>query len=160
MSSSVTGHELQTLCGCLCACRLCGVIHAEPRTWVSACPAVDFGKDHWSTLLYIETCCVDNAGRVDRARLRCNPERHPHFNSRHHPEWSDDYSTRFRSGERRIPGHDDWDVIEDLEHAGLLERLGTGAQPLFKLTDAGWRRVHALRRERAEGMLAALTQEL
>lgn len=39
-----------------------------------------WGRDHWSTLAFIETLCVDHHGGLSdkhRRNMRCNPERHP-----------------------------------------------------------------------------------
>lgn len=94
-----------------------------------------FGKDHWSTFMYIETCCVDDRGRCDRRRLRTDGARFP---------------TRLKGGET-IECHDDLDCADDLEAAGLLESLGTGTNPMFKLTPAGWVMASKLRQYRAEG---------
>ena len=43
-------------------------------------PMVLWGKDHWSTLAYIETTCVDSTdgiGRPSHARIQTNKDRHP-----------------------------------------------------------------------------------
>jgi hypothetical protein len=111
-------------------------------------PVEKFGRDHWSTLLYIETRVVDHRGVLDNRNMRCNPKgRHPHFA---HIPWEKDYPTRLAGGATRSK-HDDWDCVEDLIAAGFLEWNGTGANPVFALTDEGWRVVSALRRHRAEG---------
>jgi hypothetical protein len=99
-------------------------------------------------MLYLESRCVDNSGKLEKAHLRCNPERHPQF--AHSGGWNDKYSTRWASDEYTIIGHDDWDCIDDLVNAGLIESQGTGVHPRFKLTDSGWTFAHLLRRERAE----------
>lgn len=39
-----------------------------PATW---------GRDHWSTLAYIETRIVDHSGVPSREHMRCDPKRHP-----------------------------------------------------------------------------------
>jgi hypothetical protein len=106
------------------------------------------GRDHRSTLLYVETRCVDYSGKVEIKQLRCNPLRHPLF--AHEGGWDDDYSTRQAKGVEHVVGHDDWDCIDDMETMGLIEWNGTGPQPVFKLTDAGWTFAHVLRRQRAE----------
>lgn len=109
-----------------------------------------FGKQHDIVLLYLETVCVDAKGYPDLRRLSCNPVRHP---TRVAPYggclWKDDYSTTLRDG-TVVTGSDDWDVIEDFVAADLVNWLGTGANPRFWLTDAGWARAHELRRQRAE----------
>lgn len=57
-----------------------------------------FGKDHWSLLAYVETCCVDGQdgiGTLDRRRLRCNENNHPLLKGAYSPTgWQPSYSTR------------------------------------------------------------------
>jgi len=108
-----------------------------------------FGRNHDSLVLYIETVCVDARGYPDLRRLSCNPERHPQFVAAGSGGWSVKYSTTLRDG-TELPGHDDWDAVDDLVAAGLLEWRGTGVNPRFWLTDSGWARAHELRRKRAE----------
>lgn len=114
-------------------------------------PLEQFGRDHDSTLLYIETRCVDYRGKVNFDNLSCNSARHPYSN--HERQWDDKYTTRLAEGFTAPAGHDDWDCIDDFVSEGLLEWRGTGANPIFVLTDAGWERVGKLRRARAERML-------
>lgn len=119
------------------------------RDKIVATNAVEsFGKDHKSTLLYIETRCVDHGGLVDKRHLRCNPTRHPQF--AHDGGWSDEHSTRWAKGVEPIMGHDDWDCIDNMVDAGLIEWNGTGVHPRFALTEFGWQAAHLLRRQRAE----------
>lgn len=99
-----------------------------------------FGRDHWSTFAYIETCVVDNSGVVDRARMRCSAKRHPHLGAFNGLD-GNAYPTRLKDGSL-LSNHDDWDCVDDLAAHGLLENVGTGANPVFKLTDEG-RRVAA-----------------
>jgi hypothetical protein len=114
-------------------------------------PPEEFGRDHHSTLLYIETRCVDSDGAPKREQMRCHPDRHPHYQTRMQVlmGWKDEYQTRLANGARE-PNHDDWDCLEDLEAAGLLISVGTGFNPQYKLTDAGWAEAGRLRRARAE----------
>lgn len=120
-----------------------------------------FGKDHWTLLLYIEACCVDYCGVLDRRRMRCNPKTHEELAHSGSLGWSDfAHSTRWADGTRSVPGHDDWDCFEDLQAVGLLELLGStqaigmhgsnDAEFICKLTDAGWQKAGELRRARAE----------
>lgn len=109
----------------------------EPERW---------GRDHQSVLLYLETRCVDYGGQVRTEQLRCNPTRHAYGGG---VRWSDKYTTRLREGVAAV-GHDDWDCIDDLVAAGLVIWGGTGANPVFRLTDDGWREAGRLRRARAE----------
>lgn len=123
-----------------------------------------FGRDHWSTLLYVETRCVDYGGNLQRENMRCDPKRHPQFA---HTNDGSRYVTRLRvphpmpietlralavegGNITNLPDHDDWDCVDDLAAAGLLENIGTGANPKFRLTDKGWAFASRLRRWRAE----------
>lgn len=97
-------------------------------------PIEHFGQDHWSTFAYVETCVVDHGGLVTKERMRCIDQRHPFF--AHRGGDASRYPTRLK-GERVQTNHDDWDCIDDLEAAGLLENKGTGATPVFCLTVYG-----------------------
>jgi hypothetical protein len=108
-----------------------------------------WGKDHFSTLLYIETCCVDHSGVLKRECMRCDPKRHPLF--RHSGSSNDTPPTRLAAGLQH--NHDDWDCLDDLIDAGYVQNLGTGANPRLKLTDLGWTKAGELRRQRAEAHL-------
>jgi len=113
-------------------------------------PVERWDRDHLSTLLYIETRCVDYDGVVDRRHMRCNPARHPQFA---HLAWepgdAEKYGTRLVD-KSTVPGHDDWDCIDDLEEAGMLKWKGTGAHPVFVLTTKGRACAAELRRRRME----------
>lgn len=107
-----------------------------------------FGRDHWSLLVYLETRCVDYSGVPDRHHMRCSPKRHEFL--AHEGSRSRKMSpTRLRDGEL-LYNRDDWDCANDLEHAGFLKQVGTGANPRFELTDLGWSIAGRLRRARAE----------
>lgn len=121
-------------------------------------PASEFGKDHWSLLAYVESRCVNHAGALDRSQMRCNPERRPLLASRHHVSrgWNPSWGTRLRrhfdkkDPSRQIPWHDDWDVLDDLEAAGLVEVVST-VNGWVRLTDLGIRVAAALRAFKASG---------
>lgn len=113
-----------------------------------------WGKGHLSLLLYVETVCVDHAGVMGYgdgkgfAQMRCDDGRHPHrrgdpYRTPHKPG-----NTRLANGEE-IGDHDDWDCLDDLEAAGMLENVGTGVNPVIRLTEDGWAEAHKLRRQRA-----------
>ncbi len=116
-------------------------------------PLSDFGRDHWSTLAYVETCCVDDRGILDKRRMRCNPTSHPAFV--HSGGWETRYSTRLKghSIEQAVlrRGHDDWDCVADFETAGLLTNEGTGINPVYALTRLGSSICAALRAHKAGG---------
>lgn len=129
-------------------------------------PVEKFGKDHWSLLGYIETCCVDGrdgGGEVDHDRMRTNTNRNPPLGLRPRPgsRWKDEYSTRLKSfpwgskdekekARHRVSEHDDWDCLEDLEQAGLA-RLTSYVNGLVQITDAGLAMAAELRAHKARG---------
>ena len=108
-----------------------------------------FGKDHWSTLAYVETCCVDNEGRLDIRRLRINETKRPIRSNGF--GWDPKYATRIKDGSIPDPSHDDWDCLEDLEGIGLLELIGTMINPVFRLTQKGLKVASKLRAHKANG---------
>jgi len=111
-----------------------------------------WGKDHWSTLLYIETRCVDYKGVPDLNHMRTDQKLHPGLvgdtlaaSVLGHKE----YPTVLAGGEK-LYNHDDWSCVDDMEEAGFLKWEGTGIHPLFVLTDLGWSVAHQIRRFLAE----------
>lgn len=106
-----------------------------------------FGRDHWATLLYIESRCVDNDGVLAHESMRCSLRRHPLLSARHHREPCS--STRLR-GDQPISDHDDWDCAEDMVRAHWLLEVGTSASPQYALTLTGWLVAGMLRRFRAD----------
>lgn len=103
----------------------------------NAIPPERWGKDHRTTLLYIETRCVDYGGMLDRRNLRIDSPEHP---------------TRLADGVD-ITGHDDLDCIDDFVEAGLVQSWGTGAQPVVSLTEEGWLAAWKLRKARADATI-------
>ncbi len=77
-----------------------------------------FGEDHWSTLAYVETVCVDRGGIIQPEKMRCNARRHRTFAHSLCFVSTKEYPTRLRDGE--LPKHDDWDCLQDLAEAGFL----------------------------------------
>ena len=127
-------------------------------------PAAKFSKDHWSLFAYLETVCVEGQ-RIDKARLRCCQDRHP-FHNVNGFAWKSSWGTRlkgfFEYSERNDPikaeaadvflsMHDDWDVIADLVHAGLLTADITSSEPLVQITEQGFLVAAALRKHKADG---------
>jgi len=108
-----------------------------------------FGKDHWSTFAYAETCCVDNRGRLDIRRLRVNESKRPIRSNG--LGWQPSWGTRTKDGKIPDPTHDDIDCLDDLEREGLIEWIGTLINPAVKLTDKGKVVAAALRRHKADG---------
>lgn len=109
---------------------------------------------------YVEAICVDgrkveglgSVGEIDRRRVRCNPERHPlllppdPFGSG--PHWKDAYCTRLNEG--TVADHDDWDCLDDLEAAGLVEIMSL-VNGYVTMTDEGTRVAAALRKHKSAG---------
>lgn len=112
-----------------------------------------WGRDHTSTLLYVETRCVDYQGVIGAVHMRSWPGR-PLRGDVGGPVPSAvggrrGVPTRLADG-TELSEHDDWDCVEDMVAAGLIKWEGTGMQPILVLTDKGWRVAHRLRRLRAE----------
>jgi hypothetical protein len=85
-------------------------------------PIQVWGKDHWSTLAYLETCTVDRRGIVDNNRMRCNPRLHREFMSTMpgaNTGEPNKYPTRLAVGVQN--DHDDWSCLEDMVAAGLVK---------------------------------------
>ena len=99
-------------------------------------PMALFGTDHWSTFAYVETRAVDHKGLLDHDHMRCHAGRHPvmlHAKRRVSGASADAsrYPTRIKAsatpdahgryGVTEVPDHDDYDCLDDLIAAGLLE---------------------------------------
>lgn len=114
-------------------------------------PPEQWGKDHFSTMLYIETRCVDHGGSPAAVHMRtCAGRPNRGDISRGVPISGDSEAPTRLAGGVELHEHDDWDCAEDFVAAGLLVWENTGANPIFKLTDRGWWFAQRLRRERAE----------
>ena len=113
-----------------------------------------WGKDHWSTLLYVECRCVDHKGWPNHPNMRTDFSRHPGYAravlGMHSAE---KYPTRLRHGTEGVllTDHDDWDCVEDMEAAGLVQAVGTGSNPRWKLTELGHTVAGKLRAHKAQG---------
>lgn len=87
-------------------------------------PMERWGKDHWSTLAYLECRIVDNRGRIAHDHMRCHMRRHPamHAAKRRAIAFGNadgsQYPTKLRDGE--LADHDDYDCIDDMIAAGLV----------------------------------------
>ena len=112
----------------------------------------EVGRDHWSLLLYLETRAVDHRGVPDFRNMRCCKHRHPLYGHALGAllGWDAKCATLMPDGSQPDPEHDDWDCVEDLIALQLIVWGGTGAQPVFELTDIGWLVAGVLRRARAE----------
>ena len=113
-----------------------------------------WGRDHWSTFAYIETRCVDHNGEPAKQHVQANKNRHPHHLQSHLGLDLDGakYPIRLRDG-FEIPGpeYDEWDCIDDMIAAGLLEGIGTGLYPVYRLTDLGKTVAGLLRGHKSDG---------
>lgn len=117
----------------------------------------EWGKDHWSLLLYVETRCVDYNGTLDFKHMRDKLMRGDVLLNN---KWKPEYGTRLKGyfvegGEndksRQLPQHDDHDCLEDLEAAMLIKNIGTGMNPLITMTDLGYTYITQLRKHKAAG---------
>jgi hypothetical protein len=120
-------------------------------------PINRWGKDHWSTFAYAETCVVDkmNAdgepylGELNRDRLRCNADRHGELMGRRvalctNHSWKAEHGTRLKGffkdnrvqNRNQIELHDDWDCLEDMEREGLLQ-IVSYVNGFIKFTEKG-----------------------
>ena len=124
-------------------------------------PIIEWGRDHFSTLAYVETCVVDHSaapgiGVLERAKMKCNPANYPLHDGRF-PDlgpWDDKYSTRLKGHTadkpRQVKGHDDWLCLDDMEAEGLLEIISL-VNGYVQLTDKGLKLCHQLREHKAKG---------
>jgi hypothetical protein len=109
-------------------------------------PMEEFGKDHWATLAYLETRCVDHGGVLDNRHMRCDSSRHPQFA---HSNITTKYPTRTKAGE--VKNHDDWDCLDDCELLGLIENNGTNLHRVYRFTPLGHMIAGQLRQHKADG---------
>lgn len=117
-----------------------------------------FGKDHWSTLAFLETQIVDRTLPIDLRRMRVNDSKRgfsngnmnifPSDKSIH--KWIDEWSTELKDGSLSS-GHDDIDVVDDLEKFGYLNNNGTHINIIPKLTEKGLKVCNAIRKHKGEG---------
>lgn len=118
-------------------------------------PMSKWGKDHWSTLAYLETLAVDGSGLAKpvNARMRTNEKRHPHLigNTGFSSSALDGsgYPTRLKDGE--VEGHDDWDCVDDATEEGITEDVGTGLNRAYKFTKFGKEVLAKLRQFKMDG---------
>lgn len=125
-------------------------------------PMEDWGKDHWSTLAYIETREVDYKGLLDNKHMRCNPRLHRTFADKQmlaSEILTKEYPTHLKNKEE-VHKHDDWSCIEDMMAEGLVELYWTTKYPTesfgsdvakIKLTENGLVVAAKLRAYKAKG---------
>lgn len=117
-----------------------------------------FGRDHWSTLAYLETVVVDQGGKIDNRRMRTDSRRHRTLAARPHLTAGKKYPTRLAGG-RLLENHDDWDCLQDMEAAGLVTVvLREFRGPFFNsnrvtvgLTERGWKVAAEVREHKGSG---------
>ncbi len=164
--------QVAAAAGSLLACMT--AFHAEEGEETHI-PISLWGKDHWSTLAYVETVMVEHQGRFQVGwdpRLRQRSDRFSTFwrdlpqplRSRSDSSeasgpirgvaMTENHGTRLNDG-RMLARHDDWDCIEDMVAAGLLIDEATGeserVEPgrTFTLSTFGRNMCSALRAHKA-----------
>jgi len=126
---------------------LCEIEHIPMERW---------GKDHWSTLAYLETLAVEHNGLAVPvcARMRTNEIRHPHLLGLGEgymvgSPGASKYPTILKEG--KVEGHDDWDCVDDAIEDGLVEDVGTGLNSAYKFTKLGKEVMAKLRQFKMDG---------
>jgi hypothetical protein len=111
---------------------------APPPAWdlgrTEPVPLARWGKDHWGTFAYVETRWVDHRGMLSHDQMRCDQRRHPAFYAAKRRVLTNAdgnrYPTRLKTetpgadghwGTVDLPGHDDYDCLDDAISAGLIE---------------------------------------
>jgi len=87
----------------------------------------EYSKNEKSLLLYLETCLVDNRGKVQSAHMN-------DIDFTITKKWKEEKLIEFR----RVPYH-------EITTAGVFPQTHT-----IKFTDKAWKLAHQFRRERAE----------
>lgn len=110
-------------------------------------PITFWGRDHYSTLLYIETLITDGRGdgygRPHVARMRHESGRPRRGHGYDEPGLGSVGSKRYPSrlgDDTALLGHDDWDCVDDMVAEGVVVREnedGNGRLPIVKLTAYG-----------------------
>lgn len=109
-----------------------------------------WGKDHISTLLYLESRAVDARGNIALEPMRTDPRLHPQFAMRAHYDTTQEYPTLLKGGVS-LRFHDDWNCLADIVLAGLAVYSGDSKGGKISLTPLGWTWAGLARRNRAEG---------
>ena len=135
-------------------------------------PMDQWGKDHWSTLAYLETRAVEGGGVINNRQMRCDARLHrefAHMGLDHSIVGGGKYPTLLKDS-RELENHDDWSCLEDMVAGGLIaawyrvkypNRAFANSIAKIKLTELGWWIVGQLRIHKANGgQFAAFCPEL
>ncbi len=110
-------------------------------------PPTEWGKDHWSTFVYLQTRVVDAKGIIDNRKMRTHPRLHRHLVGLTFGQMQDGsaYPTRL-ANDKKKDKHDDWSCLEDMVKAGLIRAYTRvkdkgavfgGSEARVELTDYG-----------------------
>lgn len=120
-------------------------------------PVARWGKDHWSTFVYIETRCVDYKGELNKQHMRTKRDKHPDLEgdaqkrfSLAYKEYPTQLKNYFEDPTDCLDDHDDWDCIEDMIAAGLVEKIDND-DLWYRLTTEGRRIASLIRQHKAQG---------
>lgn len=117
-------------------------------------PMSVWGRDHYSTFAYLETRVVDYKGTIAKQHMRTDENRHPGLAFRLPFSGDDPNEERYPTklvGFVKLRDHDDWDCVDDMVVAGLIEKHGTGLYPIVKLTEQGELVAAVLRAHKGKG---------
>lgn len=108
----------------------------------------NWGKDHWSTLAYIETLATEHDGMAKPSPLRMRAK-----TKRRLPSdafmCGDEYPTRLKDG--ILEDHDDWDCLNDMVKNGLLTQVYPTTQTAYHLTSRCKEIANQLREHKSNG---------
>lgn len=135
-----------------------------------------WGKDHWSLLAYVESVCVESprqvemngkkisVGNLGHNRMRTNATTHPLLSGTG-LAWKTTWGTRLKgffelegredptvaeAAGLQLTTHDDWDCLDDLGIAGLVDILSL-ANGWVTITPEGLALAARLREHKANG---------
>lgn len=118
-------------------------------------PPERWGKDHMSTLVYIESRNVDGDGQPIMDQMRTAKGRPRRGKSgRHGTSVPMGEAPTLLADGAKLHGHDDWDCVDDMVAVGLIDWQGTGTYPVLRLTPTGWRLASAARQHLATAAAA------
>jgi len=119
-------------------------------------PRAQWGGDHWSVLAYVHSVVVNGAA-IEPSRMQTNPTRHPLLQGeaqrRSLLPYNPDHCTRLIDPDGVVTylhEHDDWDCLDELEDAGLVEIVSL-INGIVRLTPDGFAVAQALVAHRGQG---------